>query len=277
MKSSFIDWRGLRIHIAEEGQGSPLLLINGLGGSTRMWRSFANHFSSRRIICFDAPGTGRSSTSAVPVPVATLASLAVNVLDALGVQRADVLGYSYGGAIAQQLAFSTPSRVRRLILAATTCGLGCVPGSFRAWTVLATTLRYYSMRYFERTAAITYGGRTGRNPEVRRQMMLVRHSHAPSSYGYAMQLLGATGWSSWGFLERIPHETLVISGDDDPLVPIANAEMLASRIPRARLEIVERGGHLFLWDDAEHLGERVRRFLNLPMALDVAALKRSAA
>jgi pimeloyl-ACP methyl ester carboxylesterase len=77
-----------------------------------------------------------------------------------------------------------------------------------------------------------------------------------------MQLLGTMGWSSLSFLPEIPHETLVISGDDDPLIPVANAKMLAERIPQARLEIIERSGHLFLWDEAERLGERIRRFLN---------------
>jgi poly(3-hydroxyoctanoate) depolymerase len=68
-------------------------------------------------------------------------------------------------------------------------------------------------------------------------------------------------WSSWPFLQDIPHETLVISGDDDPLIPVANAEMLAKRIPNARLEIVEDAGHLFLWDDARNAAERIQRFV----------------
>jgi pimeloyl-ACP methyl ester carboxylesterase len=77
-----------------------------------------------------------------------------------------------------------------------------------------------------------------------------------------LQLLGIFGWSSWHFLPYIQHETLVIAGDDDPLVPIANARMLAERIPNATLEIVEGAGHLFLWDDAENLGRRISSFLN---------------
>jgi pimeloyl-ACP methyl ester carboxylesterase len=93
-------------------------------------------------------------------------------------------------------------------------------------------------------------------------MTALRKKRPPSAVGYAMQLLGAMWWSSAGFLERIPHETLVISGDDDPLIPLENARMLARRIPRATLEIVERAGHLFLWDDPEHLATRIRRFVD---------------
>ena len=84
-------------------------------------------------------------------------------------------------------------------------------------------------------------------------MIAARRSHPPSSAGYTMQLLGILGWSSRGFLQHIPHETLVICGDDDPLVPVANGEMLARLIPRAQLEVVERGGHLLLWDDAKNV------------------------
>jgi poly(3-hydroxyoctanoate) depolymerase len=262
MKSSYIRWRGLRIHVAEEGAGLPLVLVNGLGGNTRMWRPFANQFPNRRIICFDAPGTGHSGTPMSPVPVAMLAELVVSVLDHLDIKRADILGYSYGGAVAQQLAHDHPDRVRRLVLAATTCGVGAAMGSMRAWAVLSTTMRYHSAHYFERTAAVAYGGRTGRNPAVRRQMMLSRQKRPPSTYGYTMQLLGASGWSSRHFLHRIEAETLVICGDDDPLVPLANAEMLARHIPNAKLEIVERGGHLLLWDDSENLGQRIRRFID---------------
>ena len=89
-----------------------------------------------------------------------------------------------------------------------------------------------------------------------------RRSHPPSADGYALQLLGIVGWSSWHFLRSIPHETLVICGDDDPLVPVANAQQLAERIPNATIEIVAGAGHLFLWDDAENLGRRIGRFLD---------------
>ena len=77
-----------------------------------------------------------------------------------------------------------------------------------------------------------------------------------------MQLLGALGWSSWSFLPQIRHETLVLCGDDDPLIPIENAQLLARRIPNARLEIVEGAGHLFLWDDVENVAELIDGFVN---------------
>jgi pimeloyl-ACP methyl ester carboxylesterase len=262
MERDFVAWRGHRVYVKVTGQGDPLLLITGLGGSTDQWRPFAQQFQNRRVILFDVPGMGQSSAPRAPITVAGVAELAVAVLDGLGVECADVVGYSYGGAVAQQLAFAHPERVCRLVLAATNCGLGSVPGSYAAMASLATPLRYYSPTYFDRNAAALYGGMTGRDLSMRRRMMAERHRHPPTAYGYSMQLLGTFGWSSLPFLSRIPHDTLVISGDDDPLVPVVNAEMLARRIPRARLEIVRRSGHLFLWDEAKRLGVRVTRFLD---------------
>lgn len=261
MHEEFRNWCGHRIHIKDEGEGAPILLISGLGSNSGMWREFMSHLPDRRYIRFDSPGTGLSSTPLYPIPVARLASLAAFVLDARSVPLCDVIGYSYGGAISQQFAYEYPNRVRRLVLAATTCGIGSKPGSSNANMVLSTPLRYYSPSYFHRTAAMTFGGVTGRDPAVRQAMIESRKSQPPTYYGYAMQLLGAAGWSSLPFLERIPQETLVICGDDDPLVPVSNAELLASMIPNARLDIIEDAGHLFFWDDAEKIGRHVGKFI----------------
>jgi poly(3-hydroxyoctanoate) depolymerase len=271
LEPEFLVWRGHRVHVKVTGQGHPpLLLITGLGGSTDQWTAFAQQFQHRCVIRFDVPGMGLSSATYTPIPVAAVAELAVAVLDALKVECADVVGYSYGGAVAQQLAFEHPERVCRLVLAATNCGVGAVPGSYAAMASLSTPLRYYSPTYFDRNAAALYGGMTGRDLSMRRRMMAERHRHPPSAYGYSMQLLGTVGWSSLHFLSRIPHDTLVICGDDDPLVPVVNAETLAKRIPRARLEIVRRSGHLFLWDEAKRLAVRVRRFLDASAGTSLA-------
>jgi poly(3-hydroxyoctanoate) depolymerase len=261
---NFIRWQGQRVHMSVTGDGEPLLLMAGLGASTEMWAPFVKHFPRNQIIRFDAPGTGRSTTPPFPIPVAALAGLVDAVLEAAGVDSADVVGFSYGGAVAQQFAFEHPQRVRRLVLAATTCGLLGVPGSVNALAGLLTPLRYYSPTYFDRTAAATFGGTTARDTGVRRKIMETRRRNPPSPYGYTMQLLGATGWSSWNLLPRIPHDTLVICGDDDPLIPVENALLLARRLPRARVEIVPGAGHLFLWDDVDNLATRIGRFLYPP-------------
>ena len=243
------------------GEGTPLFLVPGIGCSADLWLPFMQHFPNRRLISFDSPGAGRSSTPLFPVPVAALSALAAAVLDNRGVECTDVIGFSYGGAIAQQLAYDYPERVCRLVLAATNCGLGSFWGSPEAMAVMATPMRFYSASYFERVAGDLYGGVTGRDVAKRQAAIGQRRRVPPSSYGYAMQLLGGVGWSSWGFLPDIPHETLVICGDDDPLVPLANARMLAERMPRAELAVVERAGHLLLWDEPERTAPRIGQFI----------------
>jgi poly(3-hydroxyalkanoate) depolymerase len=261
VERDYFNWRGHRISVAERGTGDPLLLVSGIGCNADMWLPFMEQFPHRRLITFDAPGTGRSSTPLYPVSVESLAELAIAVLDDAQVPVADVIGFSYGGAIAQQLAYDYPERVGRLVLAATTCGFGATLGSFEALATLATPLRFYSEAYFERVAAGIYGGVTGRDPVRRQEAMRMRRRIPPAPYGYAMQLLGGVGWSSLGFLPDIPHETLVICGDDDPLVPVANGELLAARIPRASLNVVQQAGHLLLWDEPVRVAPKILRFV----------------
>jgi poly(3-hydroxyoctanoate) depolymerase len=256
-------WQGHRVRVVQAGAGDPLLLISGLGSHLDMWEPFAAEFPKRRIIRFDMPGTGLSSTPLYPISIPKLAQLAVAVLDHCATPRADVVGFSYGGAVAQQAACDHPQRIRRLVLAATTCGAGGVPGSTAALLAVSTPLRFYSRPYFEQVARVLYGGATGRDPGAREQQLHLRsQAPPPSSYGYAMQMLAANGWSSLPFLHAIPHETLVITGDDDPLVPVENAHILADRIPRARLKIVRRAGHLLLWDDARNVATRIGSFID---------------
>jgi pimeloyl-ACP methyl ester carboxylesterase len=261
LKREFIEWRGQQICVSEHGRGRPLFLVPGIGCSADMWAPFIDYFPSRRIISFDAPGAGRSSLPLFPVPVRSLAALAAEVLDSRGVDCSDVIGFSYGGAIAQQLAHDYPERVRRLVLAATNCGLGSFWGAPNAVAAMATPLRFYSALYFEHVAANVYGGVTGRDAAKRQNAAGARRRLPPTSYGYAMQLLGGCCWSSWSLLPNIPHETLVVCGDDDPLVPVVNARMLAERIPRATLEVVERAGHLLLWDEPERIAPQIGHFV----------------
>lgn len=261
MTRDFLKWRGQRICISEVGKGKPLFLVPGIGCGADLWEPFIQYFPNRRILSFDAPGAGRSNTPLFPVSVESLAALAVAVLDDRGIDCSDVIGFSYGGAVSQQLAYDYPERVRRLVLAATSCGWGSHWGSPGACAAMATPLRFYSASYFERIAAGVYGGVTGRDAAKRQGAIGARRRMPPSSYGYAMQLLGGLGWSSWKFLPHIRHETLVVCGDDDPLVPVANAKMLAERIPRAKLTVVERAGHLLLWDEPERIAPQIGKFV----------------
>jgi pimeloyl-ACP methyl ester carboxylesterase len=111
---------GLSVHVRESGAGNPLLLINGIGAHIGMWGALEQRLGGLRVISFDAPGTGRSQTPLMPLSLDGVAGLAEELLDKLGYEQVDVLGYSFGGIIAQRLARRASAHVRRLVLAATT-------------------------------------------------------------------------------------------------------------------------------------------------------------
>jgi poly(3-hydroxyoctanoate) depolymerase len=254
--------RGHSVYGFETGTGPPLLLIMGLGGSCSMWEPLLAELPGRRVIAFDSPGTGRSSTPPAALSISDLAVLARAVLAARAVSRADVLGYSYGGAVAQQLANDHPHTVRRLVLVCTNCGIGSTPPDPEAAAGLATPLRYYSPSYFTRTAQRIYGGVTGREPLVRDRLAKARSRFPPNPYGYYLQLVGGTGWTSLPYLDRLTQPTLVLSGDDDPLVPVANAQQLAQTIPRAQLCVLSGAGHLLLLDESSRAATVINMFLS---------------
>ena len=182
-----------------------------------------------------------------------LADVVRELLDALGLEYVDVLGYSFGGALAQELAHRAPDRVRRLVLCATTPGLGGDPPRPLAALMLATPVRYYHPRLLALTVPHIAGGRTAREPGVLAEQAAARLHRPPDPLGYAYQLYAVAGWSSLPWLHRVPHPSLIVAGEEDPSVPLGNARMLAARLPNARLHVVEGGGHLFLLDEPQNV------------------------
>jgi poly(3-hydroxyalkanoate) depolymerase len=170
-----------------------------------------------------------------------------------------VLGVSWGGAIAQQFAFQYAARCRRLVLAATSPGHLMVPGKLGVLLKMASPRRYKDPEYMSRIAADIYGGALRRSPELAREHL--RHVHWASDYGYYLQLLAGIGWSSLPWLRLLPQPTLIMSGADDPLVPIANAKILAGLIPDARLVSID-DGHLFLVTSARESARVIAEFLH---------------
>jgi poly(3-hydroxyalkanoate) depolymerase len=259
----FADVAGVRLRYSVSGEGRPLLLVMGVGAPLDLWGPFEAGLNARGIctVAFDAPGTGQSGLLRTPVRMAGLARLTVRLLDFLEFPEVDVLGVSFGGALAQEIVHQAPDRVRRLVLAATACGLGGVPGHPRVLLRLATPRRYYSRDYWARVAPSLYGGRVRREPELMRKEAVIHMGRPPSVLGYAGQLYAITGWSSLPWLHRLRQPTLVLAGDDDPIVPLVNGRMLAGRIPGARLEVIRGGGHLFLLEEAETMAGLVAGFL----------------
>jgi len=250
----------MRLRIARHGDGPPLLLINGLGAPLEMWRPLLRHLRDYGVVTFDMPGCGLSSTPRQPLGMRGLASIVETMMRLAGPTRAHVLGYSLGGLVAQELAFRHPERVERLVLCATTAGFPSVPPRPLAGWLLLMPARYNSAAAAKMIVPVIAGGRTRRERRVLDANLPQRLAHPPSLVGYMHQLYAASGFSSHRWLRRIPHPTLVLAGDDDPLIAVANARYLARAIPGAKLSVMAGAGHLMLIDEPRQAGELIRQF-----------------
>jgi pimeloyl-ACP methyl ester carboxylesterase len=166
--------------------------------------------------------------------------------------------------VAQELARRRPSRVRRLVLAATGTGWTSLPGDLRVLPILLNTRRYTSPTFLEEVGPKLYGGDVRCDPGILRRQAALRLLHPPSTAGYWWQLLATAGWTSIHWLHRLPHRTLVLAADDDPIAHPANGRLLARRIPAATFAVVEGGGHLFAITRPEATASLVERFLAEP-------------
>ena len=242
----------------------PLLLITGLGAGLELAGPLEAQLNRRgvRTISYDAPGVGESTPYIWPRRMSGVARTAEHLLDALGVDTVDVLGVSLGGGVAQQLAHQAPDRVRRLVLAATGPGMAGVPGSPLVLWRLTSPRRYYQPDYYRRIAGTLYGGIARTDPDALLHGSLARFTHRPTAWGYASQLYSLAGWTSVTWLGRLRQPTLVLAGDDDPIVPLANGRILARMIPDTRLHIVCGGGHLFLLEQPGEVAGLITDFLH---------------
>jgi poly(3-hydroxyalkanoate) depolymerase len=254
-----VGYHRLRVHVT--GTGPPLLLVMGLGGNLEMWQPLRAALPDRQLISFDTPGTGGSSTPSLPMSIPQHATVAARLLATLGYETVDVLGVSWGGVVAQQLAIGHRRRVRRLVLASTMAGATGWPARPSVLRHMITPRRYYSRSYLEQVAPIIYGGRARTEPNSLHGEAQHRLARPPSFRGYLGQVLAISTFTTAPLLHRVKAPTLVVSGDDDPLVPLVNARLLTALIPDARLHVVRGGGHLILFDTADEVGAAIDEFL----------------
>ena len=205
------------------------------------------------VIRFDAPGVGGSQLPNLPYRFTTLALLLRDLLHNLGHQQADVLGISWGGGLAQQFALLNPRLCRRLILVATATG----PQTMVPPNPLPLVKNLVLRRYGD-----LWGGSAKTDPEA-----LTRALHkariSPLSLGYLYQNTAALGFTTLPLLPLIRQRTLVLTGDEDPIIPVANGRILAAGIPHATLHVYH-GGHVELVTRPGLLTPLITSFLAAP-------------
>lgn len=239
----------------------PLLMFNGIGANLELGQPFFDALEETEAVIFDVPGIGGSPAPSFPYRPHTLAQLAKDLMISMGYDQVDVSGVSWGGGLAQQFAFQFPGYCRKLVLVATSPGTIMVPGSPNVLSKMASPKRYMDKGYMKEIAAEIYGGAFRKDPNL-----IDRHAGAmrgSSQYGYSLQLIGMIGWSSLPWLWLLQQPTLILSGTDDPLIPVINARILATMIPKSRLELVD-DGHLFVVTDPGMAARTVEAFLAEP-------------
>ena len=239
---------------------TPLLLLNGIGASLELLQPFVDELPPGiEVIRFDVPGIGGSPVPVIPYHMTTLAPLVGTLVRRLGHERVDVMGLSWGGGLAQQFAVAQRKQTRKLVLAATGTGSLMVPARPNVLLKMLTPRRHQDPDYARRIAGEIYGGTMRTNPEVAAKVLHAYTRKGPTR-GYYYQLLAGAGWSSLPTLGLIRQPTLIVAGDDDPLIPVINAKIMARGIPRARLHLYE-GGHLALLTEAKTLAPVIDAFL----------------
>ncbi len=243
---------------AEPSTKRPLLFFNGIGANIELAFGLGEHIRDREILTFDVPGVGGSPPAALPYRPWQLARAAAKLSERFGFDDLDVMGVSWGGAMAQQFAFQYRNRVKRVILAATSAGSTMVPGKASAISKMRDPRRYADPDYMVRNFQILYGDEA----TVEGAAAHTNALQSPHPRGYAYQLLCMLGWSSLPFLRLMRQPTLVMAGDRDTLVPMANARILNFMLPNGRLHVVEDGGHLFLVTKASEVLPAITDFLD---------------
>lgn len=256
---------GAEIYYESYGDGPPLVLIPGFASGAWSWAWQINDLLKNfRVITFDPRGIASSTVSENDrVSIDSIADDIAGLLEALGIERASVLGVSFGGFVAQEFALNYPDRLDRLVLASTSFGgPNHVLPSMDILTAFASTVGLNSgdriRQYMKAGFSPEFIAR--HEDEVERFCSLREQNAVPEPV-YLQQLQSATVFNAESRIPGITAKTLVISGDADRVVPVQNSINIAGSILNSRLEIIPNGSHLVAIEQPERFNDIVTGFL----------------
>jgi len=251
---------GQRLRVAvHEGDGTrpPLLLMNGFGVRLEGLQPFVDALEpTTGVIRFDVPGVGGSPTPAAPYRLWGMTGLVAKMLDALGHPRVDVLGVSWGGALAQQFAFQARHHCRRLVLVSTSTGV-TIPGNPSIIHEGLSRRRFTDPEHARNVAPRLYGGRM--RSDAGAAVGILQHVRFDLR-AHLYQQMAVLGWTSIPFASLIRQPTLILTGDDDPIIAPINARVMRRLLPNSKLHVFH-DGHMGLLTSAEELAPIIEGFL----------------
>jgi 3-oxoadipate enol-lactonase len=250
-----------RCRLYYEVSGDPslpaLVLVRGLARSSRHWGALLPHLARFRIVLVDNRGAGQSDATWPPYSTRQLADDIAAVMDAAAIERAHVFGMSLGGMIVQQLALAHAARIDHLVIGCST------PGGKRAHKASARALfQLRDARDVDRQLAILVSDATARaHPELRSDWLAIAHDEPARWRGVVGQLAAGLRHDVHDRLGDITQPTLVITGDDDVIIPPANSRLLAEGIPNATLVVLPGARHDFTTDRPAESARAIVEFL----------------
>ena len=259
-----VNVRGVGLYYEEHGRGAPLVLVPGFGTGLWIWYrqvpAFARQF---RTIVFDPRGVARSAAADAPFTMRELADDLAALLEELKVERAHVLGASFGGFVAQEFALAHPGRTRTLVLCCTSYGgTGHIPPAPETLAAIALTKGFNTAERVRENLLLAFSPRfVEEHPaEVERVISLRAENDVPEQ-AYLRQLQAAVAFDAAARVGGITAPTLVITGDEDAIVPHENSVNLAAAIPGAKLHVIGGGSHVFFIEQAEEFNRAVVEFI----------------
>jgi 3-oxoadipate enol-lactonase len=245
----------------EAGRGDPLILIHGLADDHRAWRrTLPDLMLRRRVVLYDLRGHGETSLGLPDCTLRQLGADLVALMDALGLNRADIAGFSLGGTVAMRAAVDRPERIRNLVLVATSSRVGKTAADWYRERVTMVENGDPGLRAtLDRDTADVYA----QSPQELEEGLLIRRQSTSDPRGYANACAAMAALNAAPLdpeLVRINAPTLIIAADRDQHCPPKAASIIAAGIAGSQLEVIEGAGHAIPVERPNELARMINSF-----------------
>lgn len=255
----------IELYFESRGSGDPLVLIPGFASGAWSWSWQADQLAELfRVVTFDPRGVARSKMiDGGAVSIEGIANDIAAILDTLAIEKAHILGISFGGFVAQEFALHYPERLNKLVLASTSYGgPNHVAPSMEVLSSFASTEGMNTAERIRRYLTQAFSPEFVKShSDIVESFCRLREENTVPEEVYLQQLQSAMTFNTEERVSEITAETLILSGDDDAVVPAQNSQNLAARLPNARLEILKDGGHMAFVERSGEFNRIVREFL----------------